>query len=116
MSMSILLSCRRSSKQAEDIPKNIVNTELIGTWYLNKWDLYHTLYIQDTTHIVIDNHIDTLFYYTYDIKGDTLNLYQKYEELVNHNRILKLTKDSLVFENFLDKADVQRYGKKTISK
>ena len=88
-----------------------LKNKIIGTWYLNEWDLYNKIYVQDSTHIIFDNHIDTLYVFTYQIKGDTLFLYKRHGELVNYNIIQKLTNDSLVFENLLDKQGIQKYSR-----
>ncbi len=107
-----LNACKRPSPDRQQVKITFPKSQLIGTWHLNEWDLYRILYIQDSTHIVIDNHIDTLFYYEYDLRHDTLVLMEKHEKIVNYNKILKLTSDSLVFGNFLDKEGIQRYSRK----
>jgi len=83
-----------------------------GTWFAKKHDLYHTIYIQDSTHIGLDTHIDTVFFYEYKLIGDSLALYKPHGELVNYNRILQLTPDTLVFETLLDKAEIIGYSRK----
>ncbi len=106
------VACQRTSQERQQAKITFSKSQLIGTWYLNQWDLYKTLYIQDSMHMVIDNHIDTLFFYEYDLKNDTLVLMEKYGKVVNYNKILQLNSDSLIFENFLDKAGIQRYSRK----
>ncbi|NJO03116.1 MAG: hypothetical protein HC880_16835 [Bacteroidia bacterium] len=83
-----------------------------GTWFANEWGLYHTIFVQDSTHLALDTHIDTMFFFSYTLEGDTLSLYRAYGQFVNQNVILKLTQDSLVFANLLDKIGVQRYSRK----
>lgn len=107
-----LFACRHTPSEHQQGKVPFSKSQLIGTWYLNEWDLYRIIYIQDSMHLVIDNHIDTLFFYDYALKNDTLVLMGKYGTIVNYNKILKLTSDSLIFENFLDKAGVQRYSRK----
>ncbi len=87
---------------------------LIGTWYAEKKGLYHTLYVQDTAHIGLDTHIDTTLFYEYRLLGDSLALYKPHGELINYNKILQLTPDTLVFESLLDRAEVLGYSKKSI--
>jgi hypothetical protein len=86
-------------------PRNLRLEMLQGTWYAPKKGLYHTIYVQDSTHIAFDTHIDTVFFYEYKIEGDSLALYKPHGEFVNHNRILLLSYDSLVFDNLLDTGD-----------
>jgi hypothetical protein len=86
--------------------------KLLGTWYLNEQDLYNKIYVQDSMHIAFDTHLDTMFFYTYQLKNDTLLLFDKKGKLHNYNIIQKLTPDSLIFKNLLDKDGVQRYSRK----
>lgn len=102
----IVIACSPITKQKD---KQVEQIFLEGTWYLNAEELYHKIYFQDSIHIGLDTHIDTIFFYTYKLQGDTLSLYDDYGDLVNHNIILKLSRDSLIFENLLDKVGVQRY-------
>jgi hypothetical protein len=106
--LSLFLSCysATSSNRYTDLQL------LQGTWYGEEKDLYHTIYFQDSTHIVLDSHIDTLFNYEYKLVGSSLYLYKAHGELLNSNRILKLTSDSLIFENLIDKEGIQRYARR----
>ncbi|TAE19088.1 MAG: hypothetical protein EAZ95_02625 [Bacteroidetes bacterium] len=83
-----------------------------GTWYASHKGLYHTLYFQDSTHIGLDTHIDTTFFYDYKIIGDSLALYKPHGELLNYNPILKLTPDTLVFEYLLDRGKIACYSRR----
>lgn len=86
--------------------------QILGTWYLSEWDnLYHKLYFQDSTHLAIDTRLDTMFFYQYELKNDTLFLFGKKGERITFNLIRKLSPDSLIFESLLDKADIQRYSR-----
>lgn len=85
---------------------------LAGTWYAKDYNLYHTIYVQDSTHIALDTHIDTTFFYEYKLLGDTLALYKPHGELVNHNRILLLTADTLVLEALLDRDEILAYSRR----
>ena len=107
--IGIIYACRPVSKSE---PEEILGLDLLeGTWYLNKEELYRRILFQDSTHLALDTHIDTMFFYTYSLEGDTLCLYDDYGELINHNIILKLDKDSLIFANLLDKVGIQRYSR-----
>lgn len=83
-----------------------------GTWYSREKGLYHTLYVQDSSHIGLDTHMDTVLFFAYKIVGDSLALYHKHGKLINYNRILKLTDDTLVFESLLDRGEPLGYSKK----
>jgi hypothetical protein len=85
--------------------------KLLGTWYLNEQDLYNKIYFQDSMHLALDTHLDTMFFFTYQLKNDTLLLFDKKGKLHNYNIIQKLTADSLIFKNLLDKEDIQRYSR-----
>lgn len=85
---------------------------LLGTWYAREKGLYHTLYVQDSTHIGLDTHIDTTFFYKYELIGDSVAFYKANGELINYNRILHMTADTLIFESILDRAEILRYSRK----
>ena len=89
---------------------------LLGTWYAKDVNLYHTLYVQDSTHIGLDTHIDTTFFYAYKLVGDSLALYKPHGELLNYNHILQLTTDTLVFESLLDRAEILGYSRRRRAK
>ncbi len=95
----------------QETEKQIAYSQLEGAWYLNQPGLYHTIYFQDSTHLALDTHIDTIFFFSYQIHSDTLFLYGEYETFINYNIIQKLTRDSLIFENLLDKEGIQRYAR-----
>ena len=85
--------------------------KLEGTWYLNEWDLYNRIYFQDSIHVALDSHIDTMYFYNYELKNDTLFLFDDHGRTITYSIILKLTEDSLVFAGLLDKPDIQRYSR-----
>ncbi|MCU0445961.1 MAG: hypothetical protein MUE85_13710 [Microscillaceae bacterium] len=85
--------------------------KLLGTWYLNENDLYNKIYFQDSSHVAFDTHLDTMFFYTYRLQNDTLLLFDKKGQLHNYNIIQKLSVDSLIFNNLLDKEGIQRYSR-----
>jgi hypothetical protein len=103
-----LYACLPADSQQQ---KDFKPAQLEGTWYLNRADLYHTLHFQDSANVALDSHIDTMFFYQYRLHKDTMFLYEKDGKPINYNIILKLTTDSLVFENLLDNAGIQRYSK-----
>lgn len=112
----VISSCQAPSSEEEETqdPKDFA--ELTGTWSQNTQGLYHTIYVQDSMHIVLDTHIDTMISYTYRLQTDTLFLYNEYGNQVNYNLILKLTDDSLIFENLLDRVGIQKYARKKNAK
>jgi hypothetical protein len=81
-----------------------------GTWYLNQWDLYNKLYFDDDSTAVFDNHIDTLYRFTYKVKSNELVL-RDANGNISHNTILELQNDTLIFKNLLVKKDIQRYSR-----
>lgn len=107
----VIVSCQakprvEQTQSAQDF------ADLKGTWTQGRPGLYHTLYVQDSIHIVLDTHIDTMFSYTYRLEADTLFLYNEFGNQVNYDLIHKLTEDSLVFESLLDRAGEQKYARK----
>lgn len=69
--------------------------DIVGTWRRPEWDLYRTLYFQADSTAVFDNHIDSIYRYTYSVRSDTLVLIDD-STVVYRSPILKLTEDSLV--------------------
>lgn len=95
-------------KEEAALDRNLI----IGTWKRAEWDLYHTLYFQDSIHIGLDTHIDTIFFLEYEIKKNELLLYDKNQQLIKSQKILKLSSDSLVLESLLDKPQRMAYARK----
>lgn len=81
-----------------------------GTWHLNKWEMYHTLYFENGNTVSIDNHIDTLLRYSYKLKDDTLWLFVTEKNSVP-NKIKLHSSQELVFESLLDKKKELRYSR-----
>ena len=68
-----------------------------GTWYLNQWTEFHTLTF-DGYDLIADNNIDTIYRFQYQIAPDTLVLKDGWENIRHKNRIIKLTKDTLILD------------------
>ena len=102
----ILQSCKKSNN------KNLqINAEnLKGKWYLNKWTYYHTLDF-DGDSIYVDNHIDSTFYLNYRLSKDTLITWSQNSTKLNKDRILKISKDTLVLNHFLNNKEEFNYSK-----
>lgn len=86
--------------------------KLLGTWKANHDGLYHTLYVQDSIHIALDTHLDTVFFFEYQKHGDSLLLKRSHGRPLAGHRILKLDWDSLILDGLLDRAGIQRYRRK----
>ena len=106
------------SESIDELNQNSVKYEwpdLKGQWYLRKWDLFHTLHFIDEQNLVMDNHIDTILRFRYVLKNDTLLIWNEEMGFVE-NKINRLTKDTIVFEELLDKKDLMYIRKKPVSK
>jgi hypothetical protein len=89
----------------------VVDPYLInGSWYLNQWTMYHTLQFDDST-VFVDNHIDTVFRSRYSISNDSLVLSVGKKGERSTHKILLLSPDSLVLQNFADGRDTLRYSR-----
>lgn len=86
--------------------------DLLGTWQAEHQGLYHTLYVQDSIHIALDTHLDTVFFLEYQKMGDSLILKRSHGRILAHHRILKLDWDSLILDGLLDRPGLQRYRRK----
>ncbi len=81
-----------------------------GTWYLNKWTMYHTLVFNDKT-VFIDNHIDSVFTINYSLANDTLILRDNDSTITYKNELIALTKDTLIIKSFGGNSDTLRYSR-----
>ncbi|CCG52990.1 Hypothetical lipoprotein precursor [Flavobacterium indicum GPTSA100-9 = DSM 17447] len=102
----LLISCRNSNgdlktQNEKKEQKNISAEQLAGKWYLNKWTYYHTLVFNEHS-IYVDNHIDSVFFLKFRLSHDTLITWSDNPKKVSKNRILKVSKDTLIFEEFLN--------------
>lgn len=88
--------------------KKFSKQDILGTWYLNEWTLYHTLRFTDTT-VFVDNHIDTIFTLKYSVDKDTLRTTPFYDNRQFANSIIKLTKDTLVLDGLINAKERRTY-------
>lgn len=86
--------------------------DIMGLWYLNEWDMYHTIRFIDRQRVEFYNHIDTIFTYDYEIRPDSLIMYNEGGDRLYINLIEKLSRDTLVFKNLMEKAGTQHYSRK----
>lgn len=84
--------------------------DIKGKWYLNKWTMYHTLYFSDTN-VFMDNHIDSVFYNIYSLHIDTLILQDNNLKIKYKNRIIAISKDTLIIRSFGNGADTLCYSR-----
>jgi len=100
-----LSSCTHAEKT-----EKIQARQIQGTWYLNQWNLYNKLYFGKDSTAVFDNHIDTLYRFTYEVKSNDLVLRDS-DGNISHNTIGELTNDTLIFKNLLRKKEAQKYSR-----
>jgi len=102
----ILSSCIKHKPQSNAQ----ITDKIKGKWVLGREEMYHTLHFIDEE-LWVENHIDTVFEFYYEINQDTLFLYDfKTKKLLYTNLIAKLDEDSLVFYNFMEKSGEQAYA------
>lgn len=82
---------------------------IIGTWCLvgNQVN-YPTITFRTDALATFDSRIDTVYSFKYSIDGKYLNLVQP-DTSISRNRILTLSKDSLIFETLLENKTKQTY-------
>ena len=90
--------------------QQITIDDIKGEWYLNKWTMYHTLSFADTT-VFVDNHIDSVFYSNYSLHNDTLVLQDNDLKIKYKNKIIAITKDTLIIRSFGNSADTLGYSR-----
>lgn len=78
-----------------------------GRWFTNQGKMYHTLSFEPDSSIVIDNHVDTLFRYSYVLDKNTLWLIHKTDSI--KNKIKSYSTEELIFENFMSGKSEMRY-------
>jgi ribosomal protein L33 len=89
--------------------KQIDNDTVLGVWCLRGDQLnYPTLKFNSKNMIELGSKMDTVYTYIYNIRGDYLEI-KKYNEKINKNHILKLTKDSLILDGLLENTVPQIY-------
>jgi hypothetical protein len=99
----LAFSCRKESH-------SINLDELKGRWYLNQWTTYHTLIFSDTA-IFVDNNIDTVFTLGYSLSRDTLITWSEQINEQFKNKIIFLTRDSLVLDGIADNRGTRNYSR-----
>lgn len=87
--------------------------DIMGVWYLNQWDLYHTIRFIDKKRVEFYTHIDTVLTYDYEIRPDSLLIYNERGDRLYINIIGHLTRDTLVFENLMEKSGMEHYSRKS---
>lgn len=90
--------------------KQITTADIKGNWYLNKWTMYHTLKFDEKT-LFIDNHIDSVFYSNYFLDNDTLVLQDSDSTIRYKNKIIAITRDTLIIRSFGNGADILGYSR-----
>ena len=90
--------------------QQIAIDDIKGKWYLNKWTMYHTLSFADTT-VFVDNHIDSVFYSNYSLHYDTLILQDNERTIRYKNKIISISKDTLIIRSFGSGADTLGYSR-----
>ncbi|MEM7374116.1 MAG: hypothetical protein AAF587_36320 [Bacteroidota bacterium] len=83
---------------------------LLGTWTLGQWALYHSLTF-DTIELIVDNHLDTIYRYHYQIDKDQLVL----QDILGNTtkaQIMHLDSNELHLANFLEAENQLVYTKK----
>lgn len=90
--------------------QKITIDDIKGKWYLNKWTMYHTLSFANTT-VFVDNHIDSVFYSNYSLNNDTLILKENDRTIRYKNRIIAISKDTLIIKSLGIGADTLHYSR-----
>lgn len=92
---------------AENKSNHFEQPQILGEWRLNTDQInYPLLRFDIDSSAVFSSRGDTIYYYIYYIKGDTLMLNNAYG-----GRIKTLTKEDLVFYDLLENGDEQVYAK-----
>lgn len=90
--------------------KKITTEDIKGNWYLNKWTMYHTLMFGEKV-LLVDNHIDSVFYSNYSLHNDTLVLQDSDSTIRYKNKIIAITKDTLVIRSFRNSTVILGYSR-----
>lgn len=130
----LLISCgpdgdesdaQSQQKASSDQPQNSTSNanklkqqthDIMGIWYLNEWDLYHTIRFIDRQKVEFHTHIDTLLTYDYELRPDSLLIYNDQGKRLYINLIEKVGSDTLVFKNLMEKEGSQHYSRKRFKK
>ncbi len=105
------LNNRNANKAARSVEVRQINPgQIKGTWYLNKWTMYHTLIFSDST-LFADNHIDSVFTLNYSTAGDTLILRGSDSKIAYAQKIIAFSNDTLIIKSFDGSGDTLWYSK-----
>jgi hypothetical protein len=109
----LLQSCHNARQEPTTTNKSEKQQlEIIGVWcleYQNEIN-YAKIEINKNGIIVLRSRADTIYQYSYKIQDNQLLIFQN-ATLPIKSAILKLTSDSLILANLLEKGAVQRYHK-----
>jgi hypothetical protein len=105
--VSSFLFCKSTRAQTNQITKAKLN----GSWVLNGIDSYWTGLTFDSTetYVIISSYADTVSVFPYKIQSDLLIIDDGHK--TTKNKIISLTKDSLIFSNFQEYTKRQVYFK-----
>ena len=105
-----ILSCGNSAKQVK--VNDYTNKDIVGKWILAvKQVNYPSLVFNTDSTAVFTSMGDTIYRFKYYVDKTELVL-KDINEKVTRDKILKLDRDSLVFETLADNKQVQRYKRK----
>jgi hypothetical protein len=99
----LLLSCGCTSAQVD-------LRYLKARWHTNQGHLFNSLAIGDST-IFVDNRADTIFTMRYKVSRDSLITWHPHTSQQFKNKILLLTKDSLVLDGIADVKERRNYSR-----
>ncbi len=106
-----MFSCR-SEKRLSKYDSKKYKESIIGKWLLTTTEFdYPTIDFQKDNSVIFSSTGDTLYSYAYHLNNDTLILQNGNAPIIK-NKILKLTSDSLFFENLLIHHNPQLYLRK----
>ncbi len=105
-----LISCGNSANQQK--VNDYSNKDIIGNWVLVVKQVNYPSLVFNTDSTAIFNSMgDTLYRYKYYVDKTELVL-KDINGKVTRDKILKLDRDSLIFETLADNKQVQRYKRK----
>jgi hypothetical protein len=99
----LLLACHHQKRI------NDLGNEIIGTWCLVSNQInYPRIKFNADKLATFDSRIDTVYFFAYSINKASLKLVER-DSTISENRILLLTKDSLIFETLREHKSLQVY-------
>lgn len=100
---SVLVSCNSTNKLHSK------QSAIIGTWRLVGNQInYPTISFTADGHATFHSRIDTVYSFKYFVENKYLNIVLP-DTSISKNRILALTRDSLIFETLLENKKKQTY-------